>query len=136
MIARVLRTRNKRANAGEVLTDGSYIRRSGTLPTYMQAARLQGGSIGVHAAEIGASHSLCACARACVAEQGERGDAVRHRRAAQARRGGSESHVQVLCYAACERWRTHCRQHLRGDACRHRTVKGATGHPARRPVEN
>jgi hypothetical protein len=62
VIARVLRTRNKRANAGEVLTDGSYIRRSGTLPTYMQAARLQGGSIGVHAAEIGASHSLCACA--------------------------------------------------------------------------
>lgn len=58
----ILLPRLNRAEAGDVFVAGSYVRRSGVVPPALQAARLQGGSIGVHAAAAGASHSLCGCA--------------------------------------------------------------------------
>lgn len=55
----VLMPRLKREGAGVVFAAGSFIRRSGVVPAALMAARLPGGSIGVHAAENGGSHSLC-----------------------------------------------------------------------------
>jgi hypothetical protein len=55
----ILLPRLNRAEAGVVFAAGNYVRRTGVVPAKLQAARLPGGSIGVHAAAADGSESLC-----------------------------------------------------------------------------
>jgi hypothetical protein len=56
----ILLPRLNRATAGGTFAAGNYVRRTGVVPALLEARRLHGGSIGVHATEKGGSHSLCA----------------------------------------------------------------------------
>src|SRR5262249_44927280 len=57
----LLMPRRLTAGAGVPLGSEPFNRRSGIVPTLLQAVRLPGGSIGVHAAAIDAEASLCNC---------------------------------------------------------------------------
>jgi hypothetical protein len=53
----VLLPRLNRAGAGDTFEAGSCVRRQGTVPTQLQAVRLTGSPLGVHAAAKGGSSS-------------------------------------------------------------------------------
>jgi hypothetical protein len=50
-----------RADAGVTFSPGTYVRKTGTIPAQLQAVRLTGSPLGVHAAAKGGDTSLCRC---------------------------------------------------------------------------
>ena len=55
----VLLPRLNRADAGVTFEAGNYMRRSGVVPAQLQAVRMNGSPLGVHAASKDGSTSLC-----------------------------------------------------------------------------
>jgi hypothetical protein len=55
----VLLPRLNRAGEGETFAPGNFVRRSGVIPAQLQAVRLNGSPVGIHAAGEGDPSSLC-----------------------------------------------------------------------------
>lgn len=72
--------------AGLTFERGNFVRITGAVPRYLQAARLSGGSIGVHAAGSDADVSLCRCSLVSATKSGtlNKSDSGARERVAQA----------------------------------------------------